>query len=53
MESLAGDNEAFFQLLVEQPAAERAADRYLELSQDQTRSPFELALSENLKRLND
>lgn len=52
-ESLAGDNEAFFQLLVEQPAAERAVDRYLELSQDQTRSPFELALSENLERLND
>lgn len=51
-ESLAGDNEAFSQLLVEQPAAQRATDRYLELSQDQTRSPFELALSENLERLN-
>lgn len=53
VESFAGDNEAFFQLLVEQPAAERAAGRYLEPSQDQTRSPFELALSENLERLND
>lgn len=43
----------FFNYLFEQPAAERATDRYLELFQDQSRSPFELALSENLKRLND
>lgn len=52
VESLAVDNEAFSQLAVGQPAAQRATDRYLELSQDQTRSPFEFALSENLERLN-
>lgn len=52
VQSVVDDNAIFSELLTQQPAAQAAVDRYLELSRDQTTSPFELALTDNLVEIN-